>query len=155
MIVLHSGNDICERRSHNGNMAKRPAKRPDLAKYEAYREASGWYLAAWRNFRKLTLDELAAAYGEGTSRGRVSDFETGAVRKDTGKVSATISPQALKDFAAALNTTPGKLIDVNPFAVDQRFTTIEQAFQVVDDRDRDELTRLAETLMRRHTGEAA
>lgn len=133
-------------------MAKRPTKQRDLEQYEAFKRSSGWYLAAWRDFRGLTLDELAEAYGDGTSRGRISDFETGALRKDTGKTAATINPQALSDFAKALDTTPGRLIDMNPFAVDERLVLIESAFQRFDERDRDAVAHLVEVLERRKTG---
>ena len=129
-------------------MARRPPKQRDSEQYEAFKAASGWYLAAWRDFRGLTLEELAEAYGEGTSRGRISDFETGALRSN-GKTAATINPQALRDFARALDTTPGRLIDVNPFEADERFTLIEEAFPKLEARDQETVADLVRTLLRR------
>ena len=146
--VLHAWNDSRPACSQNANMPRRPPKQRDPEQYEAYKEASGWYLAAWRDFRGLTLEELAEAYGEGTSRGRISDFETGALRSN-GRTAATINPQALRDFARVLGTTPGRLIDVNPFAVDERFTLVEEAFPRLDPRDQETVTELVRNLLKR------
>ena len=125
-------------------MAKRPRK-PRLEQYEAYREASGWYLAAWRDHRGLTLDELAAEMG--SSKGFISDLETGAVDKE-GKQRRYNRDLADK-AARALDTTPGFLIDLNPFTAEADYTQRLSALRQMEERDREEVFRLVDTLSRR------
>ncbi len=130
-------------------MAKRPRKPRQLEQYEAYKQASGWYLAAWRDHRGLTLDELAAEME--TSKGFISDLETGAVDKDGKR--RRYNSDLLAKAAAAVDTTMGFLVDVNPFTVDGDFTRRVSMIRELDARDRDEVFRLADTLARRR-GEA-
>jgi transcriptional regulator with XRE-family HTH domain len=130
-------------------MAKRPRK-PRLDQYEAYKTASGWYLAAWRDHRGLTLDELAAEME--SSKGFISDLETGAVDKD-GK-QRRYNRDLLAKAAAALDVTMGYLVDVNPFTVDGQFTEGVSVIRSLDERDQAEVFRLADTLARRR-GDAA
>jgi transcriptional regulator with XRE-family HTH domain len=96
-------------------MAKKPRK-PRLEQYEAFKEASGWYLAAWRDKRGLTLEELAEDVG--TSKGVVSDMETGA-KRSTGALAQRFNATWLKKFSDALEVTEGFLIQVNPFTADE------------------------------------
>ena len=139
----HVGNDKRSRRSHNTNMAKTRTSGRD---YEALRASSGWYLAAWRDFRGLTLEDLALELG--TTRGRVSDFETGALRSN-GQLAARINRDAIEAFSRALTTTGGRLIDINPFALDAAFADLERDFGNLDERDKQEVSRLAATLLKR------
>lgn len=101
-------------------MAKR-ARAPRLEKHEEFKERSGWYLAAWRDFRGLSLEELAEEVG--TSKGQISDLETGAEKKGT-KQNARYNRDWVESLARALDTTPGFLIDVNPYRVDDAFTAV-------------------------------
>jgi transcriptional regulator with XRE-family HTH domain len=84
--------------------------------YDALRAASGWYLAAWRDFRQLTLAQLATL--SGSSPGAISDLETGHLKKD-GKPAARFNRDSVERMAKALDTSAGHLIDVNPFDIDQ------------------------------------
>jgi transcriptional regulator with XRE-family HTH domain len=79
-------------------MARAPK---DPAHYDELREVSGWYLSAWRSFRNLTLQDLAAEME--TSRGQVSDLENGATNSKA------------RDVAA------GDLIDTNPYSSEPRY----------------------------------
>lgn len=106
-------------------MAKRPRK-PRLDLYEAMRDASGWYLAAWRDFRGLTLEDLADEAG--TSKGMVSDLETGA-RNSKGQIAQRFNRDWLDKFSAALGVRRGHLIDVNPYAVDEQETAWAELFR--------------------------
>ena len=142
--VRYVWNDFVTIVSHNANMAKRPRK-PRLDLYEAYKEASGWYLAAWRDHRGLTLDDLAAEMG--SSKGFISDLETGATDKE-GKQRRYNRDLADK-AARALDTTPGFLIDLNPYNAEADYTRRLSAVQQLEERDREELFRLLDTLSRR------
>lgn len=109
--VRNLRDDFASGGSHNAAMAKKPRK-PRLEQYDAYREASGWYLAAWRDTRGLTLEDLAGEVG--TSKGVVSDLETGALRSN-GQLAQRFNKDDLAKFCRALDVTAGFLIDVNPF----------------------------------------
>ena len=110
--------------------------------YVALRAASGWYLAAWRDHRGLTLEELAGEVG--VSKGTLSDLERGTGQRWN---------RDLVDRAArALDTTPGFLIDVNPWTADASFTQRTSAIRELSERDQEEVFRLVETLRRRDAG---
>ena len=131
-------NDKAAAVSHNANMAKRPRK-PREDQYEAVRAASGWYLAAWRDRRGLTLDELASEIG--SSKGAVSDLERG--------VGQRYNRDLIDKMSRALDVQPGFLLDVNPFTVDGQFSERASLIKKLDSRDQEEVFRLAETLGRR------
>lgn len=120
-----------------------------MEQYEAFKEASGWYLAAWRDKAGLTLDELAAEMK--TSKGFLSDLETGAIDKD-GK-QRRFNRGWVERVVAALHestgVTGGYLIDVNPFEMDERLEQVTSIYRRLEDRDRDELFRTAGLLARR------
>ena len=125
-------------------MAQRSRKaRHDL--YAGYREASGWWLAAWRDYKGLTLEELADELQK--SRGYVSDLETGASRP--GRTPSRFNKDTVESVAAALGVTGGRLIDVNPFELDERVGEIESIFLKLDDTDREVLRQMAHTLGKR------
>ncbi|MCZ4109557.1 helix-turn-helix transcriptional regulator [Brevundimonas diminuta] len=125
-------------------MARKPRSgRAEL--YETYREASGWYLAAWRDFRGLTLEELAAELG--VSKGYLSDLETGAFR--SGRNPTRFNRETLQAAAKALQTTGGRLIDVNPNEMDERADQIEIIFRDLDPASRDAVIQMAQTLSKR------
>lgn len=125
-------------------MAIRPRKaRHDL--YQTYRDASGWWAAAWRDYRGLTLDELAEELGR--TKGYVSDIETGASRH--GRPATRFNRDTIDQMAKALNTTGGRLIDVNPFALEEHGEGIESIFRDLDRPSRDAVIQLVESLRRR------
>ena len=113
-------------------MAKRPRK-PRLEQYEAFREASGWYLAAWRDYRNLTLEDLAAEAG--TSKGVVSDMETGN-QKSNGTKAQRFNRDWIERFARALDCTGGYLIDVNPFVQDPQLAETSAKLRKLAPEDR-------------------
>lgn len=92
-------------------------QRTRTGRYEEYRRLSGWYLAAWRDFRRLTLDELAVEIG--ASKGYISDLETGAARDD--RPIRRYNRDLVEAAATALQTTPGRLMDVNPFTMSENY----------------------------------
>lgn len=118
----------------------------DSAEYDTLRERSGWYAAAWRDYRNLSLQDLADELG--TSRSYLSDMETGAVDKQ-GK-QKRFNRDWLDRFCKALDVRAGDLIDTNPFNQDPRFAAIQAAYPMLDDTDRDALASMVETLRRRH-----
>jgi len=141
--------DSAGRCSHNAGMALRPKKPPSatrMVEYAELKKASGWYLAAWRDFRNLTLQEVADEVG--TSRGNVHDLETGRVRSG-GKPPARYNRDWADLMAKALGTTPGHLIDTNPFMADVDALDI---FAGVDEPDRTTIIRMVEGLKRNREG---
>lgn len=125
-------------------MAQRPRKaRHDL--YQAYREASGWWAAAWRDYRGLTLEELADELGR--TKGYVSDIETGAARH--GRAATRFNRDTIDQMAKALGTTGGRLIDVNPFEMGEREDEIESIFRDLDPASREAVIQMATTLRQR------
>lgn len=133
-------NDSLWKHSHNANMAKPRKGRADL--YASYRTASGWYLAAWRDFRGLTLDDLASEIG--SSKGYVSDLETGAARPD--RPIRRFNRDIVDSVAKALGTTGGRLIDVNPYELDEEADHFETVIRNLDPDQRRAVIQLAESL---------
>lgn len=121
-------------------MAKPRKARPDL--YEPYRAASGWYLAAWRDYRGLTLEDLAEEVG--SSKGYVSDLETGATRPD--RPIRRFNRDLVDSMAKALGTTGGRLIDVNPYLMDEGFDQFAAVIRDLDPGQRAAVIQLARTL---------
>ena len=78
---------------------------------EEYRSASGWYLAAWRDFRGLTLESLASELG--STKGYVSDLETGVRRN--GRPATRYNRDLVDSISALLGITGGHLLDLNPY----------------------------------------
>jgi len=126
--------------SHNANMARQRKGRHEL--YDQYRAASGWYLAAWRDFRKLTLEELAEEIG--SSKGYVSDLETGAARPD--RPIRRFNRDLVESVSKALSVTGGRLIDVNPFTMDADADQFDAALKALDPMQRQAVFQLAQTL---------
>lgn len=130
--------------SHNANMPKRPRKQRTQEQLEAYKEASGWYLAAWRDYRGLTLEELAEEVG--TSKGVVSDLETGAKRAN-GQLAQRFNKDDVSRFAKALDTTGGFLLDMNPFTVDPDTYDLGSKIQRLDRQSQSLVRDLTERLL--------
>lgn len=140
--------DFRGRRFHNVGMAKRPRK-PRIEQYEAFKEASGWYLAAWRDFRGLTLEELADEAQ--TSKGVVSDMETGAL-KSSGDRAQRFNRDWIDRFSKALGTSGGFLIDVNPYAVDPAVFDLGRRYGELSAADRTAVEQLVSHLESRKVG---
>lgn len=119
--------------SHNANMAKKATGPTD---YEALRLSSGWYAAAWRDFRGITQQDLADEIG--SSRGQISDLETGAKTR--------FNRDWVEKFGKALNVTGGRLIDVNPFTLNQDADRFDDALKALDEKGRNAVYQLAATL---------
>lgn len=117
-------------------MAKRP-KEP--GHYDDLRAKSGWYAAAWRDHRGLSLQDMADAMG--SSRGQISDLETGAKTR--------YNRDWLERFCTALDVAAGDLIDTNPFKEDARFAAVRRAFPQLDQNDLAMLVDFADTIERR------
>lgn len=126
-------------------MARRPRK-PRLDQYEAFKKASGWYLAAWRDHRGLTLEELAAEVD--ITKGMVSDFETGAL-KSNGTQAQRFNRDWVDKFAKALGTTGGYLIDINPFGDESKLVAIADVYRRLSDADREVAVSLVSALLAR------
>jgi len=76
-------------------------------KEEAEEDQAPNNLRVWREFRGMTVGDLAKRAG--TSAQTITDLETGAVE---------LSPKWLRNLAPALGTTAGFLLDLNPYEHD-------------------------------------
>jgi transcriptional regulator with XRE-family HTH domain len=104
------GNDAPLGISHPVNMAKRRSPR-DIETLEDLRRTSGWYLAAWRDYRGLSQEEIAAE--SGVKKSALSELENGRARKDGRK--PRFNRDTIVGIANALGITEGMLFDVNPY----------------------------------------
>lgn len=137
--VRHDRTDRVQECSHIPNMAEKPRKaRHDL--YADYRQRSGWYLAAWRDFAGLTLEDLADELEK--SKGYVSDLETGASRAD--RPPTRFNRDLVERVAQVVGTTGGRLIDVNPFEVTERMKRLNEAVARLDPEGQDAVLEMAE-----------
>jgi transcriptional regulator with XRE-family HTH domain len=73
-------------------------------------------LRAWREFRGLTVGELAKKAG--TTAQTITDLETGAIE---------LSAKWLRTLAPALSTQPGFLLDIDPNETDPAFFDVARA----------------------------
>ena len=110
-------------------MATKTRKPRPAELYEDYRQRSGWWLAAWRDFANLTLEDLADELGR--SKGYISDLETGATRP--GRPATRFNRDLVEQVAKAVGTTGGRLIDVNPFTVSERADRLADLVERLDD----------------------
>lgn len=99
-------------------------------------------MAAWRDFKGLTLDDLAAEIG--SSKGYVSDLETGASRPD--RAIRRFNRDIVDSVAKALGTTGGRLIDINPYDLDEDEDRFGNVIRTLDPDQRRAVLQLAETL---------
>jgi len=111
-------------------MARKPKVRP-VEDYDRLREASGWYLAAYRDRAGLSLEALADEMG--TSRGQISDLENGAVNKRG--IRTRYNRDWLELACKALNVVAGDLLDTNPFREDPKFAALRRAYPSLTDKD--------------------
>jgi transcriptional regulator with XRE-family HTH domain len=98
-----------------------------MDKHQEYRDASGWWLAAWRDHAGLSLDDLAAEME--TTKGQISDLErgTGEARYNRGWI---------EKASAALRVPAGYLLDVNPYRADPVLEKMLASYRALSDDDR-------------------
>lgn len=114
-------------------------KAKDPKHYDKLRKASGWYAAAWRDYRQMTLQDVADAIN--SSRGQVSDLETGAKTR--------FNRDWLEQMCAVYDVAAGDLIDTNPFSELPKYDAIKRAFPGLNDDDLGVLTDMAAAIKRR------
>lgn len=95
------------------------------------------HLAEWREYRKMTQAKLAEAVG--TNANMISMLEN----SERG-----LSAKWLRRLAPVLDTTPGMLLDHNPFDLSADIVDI---WTRADLRQRGQLTDIAKTLLRSGT----
>jgi transcriptional regulator with XRE-family HTH domain len=124
-------------------MARARNKKSDLD-YEVLKLASGWYLRAWRDYKRLTLDEVADEVNARrpdkapqTKRGMIGDLENGVKR---------FNRDWLEELSAALDVTPGWLIDVNPMAEPSGVQAVQLAYSRLSRQDQQRVNDYLELL---------
>ncbi|QSR18440.1 hypothetical protein CA833_14795 [Novosphingobium sp. KA1] len=95
------------------------------------------YLQAWREFRKMTQAELAAAVG--TNQNMIGYLEAG----ERG-----LSAKWLRRLAPALRTQPGFILEHNPFDLP---TDIVEIWINASETERRQLVNLAQAIVRTGT----
>lgn len=110
-------------------MSRRRTDRP-VELLEDLRRTSGWYLAAWRDYRKLSQDDLAAETG--VKKSALSEMESGRVRKDGRK--PRFNRDTIVSLVDALGITEGMLFDVNPFTANPDWMAQYDALLTQGDR---------------------
>lgn len=134
--VGYTRNDFLGVAAHGSAMAKQFKPRTEI-EHVVLRDASGWWLAAWRDYRGLTGEALGERLGEidgkPVSKGQISALEKGS----SGKRAVRWNRTWVETLAEALETTPQDLIGTNPY---QRDREAEQRAA--------EVRQLAETIMR-------
>lgn len=126
---------------HTPNMSQKARRSRPAEVYEDYRAKSGWYLAAWRDHAGLTLEDLAAELGR--SKGYISDLETGAVR--AGRPATRFNRDLIEQVAAVVGTTGGRLIDVNPFSLNERMERLSSVIAKLDEAGQQAVLSMAES----------
>jgi transcriptional regulator with XRE-family HTH domain len=110
----------------------------DIARMGGDKNGGPNHLRAWRIFRCLTQEELAAKVG--TNANMIQYLETG----ERG-----LSAKWLRRLAPELDTTPGLLLDHDPETLDSDLLEI---YAHGDDRQRRQMSEIAKTLVRTGTG---
>lgn len=141
-LVRTTTDDTERSGSHNANMAKK-LKTPEH--YDELKAKSGWYLAAWRDLAGLNQATLAEAMG--TSKGQLSDLETGAI--NSRGVQTRYNRDWLEKACSALNVAAGDLLDTNPARDEPRFAALKRAFPGLSEKDAEAVSRLADDLRTR------
>lgn len=142
--VRHARDDLLRCFPQNAAVAKRP-RQPRTAQHEALKAASGWYLAAWRDYRELSQEELAAEVG--TSKGMISDLETGALNS-AGKIAQRFNRDWVEKLSKALSTSGGFLIDVNPYGQGEDLAEVTDGYRRLRGTDRQAVLGLVERLLK-------
>lgn len=108
-------------------MARKPSSRP-VEVLEDLRRTSGWYLAAWREYRNLTQQDVADEAG--IKKSAVSELENGKPRKDG--TTPRFNRTTIEGIAKALSITEGMLFDVNPYTANPTWIRLQDAMQGLD-----------------------
>lgn len=95
------------------------------------------YLKEWREFRKLTQQELADALD--TSKSVISDMERGRLQ---------LSPKWLRRIAPILETQPGHILDHDPAQLDNDIIDI---WSNIEAKDRDQAIRVLKSFVKTGT----
>lgn len=114
--------------SHPVNMPRKIADR-DIETLEDLRRTSGWYLAAWRQYRRLSLDDLSAETG--VRKSALSEIENGAVRKNGQK--PRFNRDTIVSLINALGITEGMMFDVNPYTANPAWMSQYDALRAQGD----------------------
>lgn len=122
-----SGKDARSRGFHNVAMAKKHKKA----------KKSGHYLREWREYRKMTQEELALAVRPATNASVISLLESG----DRG-----LSNKWLERLAPALGTKKGFILDMNPYETD---TAILEIWGLVPEDDKPRLRGIMEAFTKK------
>lgn len=105
--------------------------------YADMEEKPPHYLRAWREFRKMTLRDLAKEVG--TTPSTVSDLETFKLQ---------LSPKWLRRFAPVLQTQEGYIIDYDPNEFDSDMLEI---WGRIEERDRTQALRVLQSFVKTGT----
>lgn len=119
--------------------SRRRISEEELARLEAAAK-HGVYAAAWRSYKNLTLQDVAAE--SGLTAGTVSDIEQGLLQP---------SGEQLNALARAFSTNAG-LLKTNPFETNERVAQLITITEALDPTDLQTLVDMAETLERRRAG---
>lgn len=108
-------------------MARKHSSRP-VEVLEDLRRTSGWYLAAWREYRNLTQQDVADEAG--IKKSAVSELENGKPRKDG--TTPRFNRTTIEGIAKALSITEGMLFDVNPYTANPTWIRLQDAMRGLD-----------------------
>ncbi len=100
----------------------------------------GVYSAAWRSYKNLSLQDVAA--DSGLTAGTISDIEQGLLQPTADQLNA---------LARAFSTNVG-LLRTNPFETNERVAQLISITEALDPTDLQTLVDMAETLERRKAG---
>lgn len=127
--------------SHTVNMSRIRLGRT-VEELEDLRRTSGWYFAAWRQYRELSLDEIAAETG--LKKSALSELENGVVRKDGRK--PRFNRDNLAPIAQALGVTDGMMFDVNPYTANPDWLSQYDALRKQGDKNPASALQLVDSL---------
>lgn len=103
----------------------RKAKQHDIERLDDLRRTSGWYLAAWRQYKNLSQTDIALEAG--MNKSAISELETGKPRKD-GTI-PRFNRDTIERMSAALGITGGMLLDVNPYKANAEWLELQERVQ--------------------------
>lgn len=89
-------------------------------------------MAAWRDYRGLSQDDVAVEAG--IKKSAVSELEAGKVRKDGTK--PRFNRDIIFGIARALTITEGMLFDVNPYTSNPEWLQIQDKLRGLDESGR-------------------
>lgn len=104
---------------------------------ETEKNAGPNYLKAWREFRRMTQDDVAEKLGT-----------TGAVISLLEEGKRGLSAKWLRRLAPVLHTTPGLLLDHDPHELP---TDVLEIWASIPDDQRDQARRILDTFARQST----